>query len=255
VNKRFVIILNYHLVADVAKADNPYSLSTPAFLEHLELIKASAVPVISLNALAEQKPVPEFSVSLTFDDGYQSDYDTVMPLLETFNFTATFFPIADRMDTPGRLSWQQLKEISGRGFEIGSHGMSHRFLNDLALPGQLHELLHSKKTIEDKINKQVNYFALPYGRSNNAIRELAQKVGYKLLLTTGLRINQPGQTDVVLYRWNITQKTSPDLFKTVLFSNGNLPLRLKFSSALKHYAKKIVQPGFTNRINRILNHG
>lgn len=78
------------------------------------------------------------------------------------------------------MSAEQLKELSDKGFEIGSHGMTHSLLiadymnNEKAL----NELQESKQWLEAITNKPVTAFCFPAGRYNAEMIELAKQVGY-----------------------------------------------------------------------------
>jgi len=61
------------------------------------------------------------------------------------------------------LSFDEIKEISEMGFEIGSHGVSHTLLSRLDKKKQKEELSSSKKFLEHLISKEINSFCYPYG--------------------------------------------------------------------------------------------
>jgi len=61
------------------------------------------------------------------------------------------------------LSFDEIKEISEMGFEIGSHGVSHTLLSRLDKEKQKEELSSSKKFLEKLISQDINSFCYPYG--------------------------------------------------------------------------------------------
>lgn len=67
-------------------------------------------------------------LAITFDDGIESHYNIAMPILEKHGIKGTFFVTINRIGTPGRLSWKQIKEMRQRGMEIGNHTMTHAHL-------------------------------------------------------------------------------------------------------------------------------
>lgn len=67
-------------------------------------------------------------LAITFDDGIEAHYDIAMPILEKYGIKGTFFITINRVGTPGRLSWKQIKEMRQRGMEIGNHTMTHAHL-------------------------------------------------------------------------------------------------------------------------------
>jgi len=61
------------------------------------------------------------AVSLTYDDGLDSQLDHVAPALDRFGFKATFFLTCENMEERVR-GWEAL---AGRGHEIGDHTFHH----------------------------------------------------------------------------------------------------------------------------------
>mgnify|MGYP001313135962 CR=1 FL=1 len=79
------------------------------------------------------------------------------------------------------LSFDEIKEISEMGFEIGSHGVSHTLLSRLDKQKQKEELSCSKKFLENLISKDINSFCYPYGGKksyNQDTLKLLKEVNY-----------------------------------------------------------------------------
>ena len=78
------VILIYHHVAD----DTPASTSvTPErFAAHLDYLgdnDFNVMPLMDLlDAIRDEKPLPENSVAITFDDAYRSVYTIARPMLD-----------------------------------------------------------------------------------------------------------------------------------------------------------------------------
>ena len=82
--------------------------------------------------LVFSKETDEGLVTLTFDDGTLCHYETVLPLLEQYHILATFYVSSGFLDTPGYLTTNQVLEMSQKGHEIASHGVSHQNLLKLS---------------------------------------------------------------------------------------------------------------------------
>jgi glycosyltransferase involved in cell wall biosynthesis/peptidoglycan/xylan/chitin deacetylase (PgdA/CDA1 family) len=79
------------------------------------------------------------------------------------------------------LSWEDIKLMSKYGISFGSHGMSHSILTTMSLPDAEREIDESKRLIEERIGKNVLFFAYPNGHKddfNEDIAELVKKCGY-----------------------------------------------------------------------------
>jgi len=83
-----------------------------------------------VDAAAGNKNLPDNAVLLTFDDGYQSFYTRVFPLLKKFRYPATLALVGSWLDKPnteGRptiplMTWPQVREVVASGLvEIASH--------------------------------------------------------------------------------------------------------------------------------------
>jgi peptidoglycan/xylan/chitin deacetylase (PgdA/CDA1 family) len=82
------------------------------------------------------------AVSLTYDDGYDSQLENVAPLLDVVGLKATFFLTVENMDAR-RIDWITLSE---KGHEIGDHTMTHpcklrdysaeRFVQEQIIPAE-----------------------------------------------------------------------------------------------------------------------
>lgn len=78
------------------------------------------------------------------------------------------------------MSSENLKQLSGSGFEIGSHGMTHSLLiaDYMDEEKALNELQKSKQWLEAVTGLPVTAYCFPAGRYNAKIIEFAKQVGY-----------------------------------------------------------------------------
>ncbi len=255
-----IIVLNYHLISDSAiknsnKLNSPFTVKLSAFSRQMNLIKKLNVPVISLDQLTKCNSNGKFAVVITFDDGNLSDFKIAFPLLKDLNFTASFFPVVNKIGTDGKISWNQLAEISDENFSVGSHGLSHCLMTTLTGDQQQYELRLSKALIEERINKTVTHFSLPYGMYNKSILKLAEKAGYKTVLTTNFKINYPHENPLVIHRWNIKQNTPFDKFEKFLITRGYISPLKAFKVYTIEFTKKVFERPISIYINRKIDSG
>ena len=115
-------------------------------------------------------------------------------LVETVKATCEETRIRDLLDTltraaglsrplvPGRryfLDWDQVREMAAGGFEIGSHGCSHRIMTRLSSQEAYRELVQSKAEIETRVGQRVVHFAFPNEDASPALVGLAARAGYR----------------------------------------------------------------------------
>lgn len=201
-NRRKVTILSYHSVLDgdeAVRAD-PYKQHIPLrlFQKHLDYLQHNHT-VISLReflvARREHRRLPNYSVVLTFEDGFEDFYTVAAGQLTQRQLAATVFVITDRAD--GRLpangesflSWQQVQELASSGMEIGSHTCSHPRLPELPPEEVRRELADSRAAIMAHVNPSYVPLSFPHGRTSESISQLAQSLGYSCAITTTLGHN------------------------------------------------------------------
>lgn len=103
------LILVYHGV--VEKPDHSISLGpieVKQFRKHLEYFKQN-FDVVSQDTIFqmyrdEYKPKRK-TLALTFDDGYENNYNRVAPLLKEFNYNATIYVIGNSIENPEAIAW------------------------------------------------------------------------------------------------------------------------------------------------------
>ena len=79
---------------------------------------------------------------------------------------------------PGFLDWPALREMAAMGMAIQSHGMNHRYLDQLSPAEVRAELADSKAAIEDAIGSPVTVYAPAGGRMPENFLSLAGSLGY-----------------------------------------------------------------------------
>lgn len=125
-----------------------------------------------------EKP-SERHIAVTFDDGLKDVYETAYPFLKERNIPFTVFIVTDFLDTEGYITTENLKELAADGLvTIGSHGVTHKNLNNLSAEEQKAELTESKRIIESIIGKPVNAFAFSHGQYNKDTLRLMNDYDY-----------------------------------------------------------------------------
>lgn len=228
-NDKSIPILMYHCVDTLndPKTGQPNELYVPKekFEEQMQYLKDNGYTTLTMNQLYDffqnNKQVPEKSVVITLDDGYENNYVNAFPILKKFNFTATIFVITNMVDKSTEyLSSNQIKEMSSYGLDMEPHTLSHPHLTDLKYVDQLKELKESKEYMEKLLNKPADFIAYPYGSHSQYTLKAATEAGYKL----GFTIDGPWANKknglLTLNRVYVNAAKSMDVFKYRL-SNPN----------------------------------
>ncbi len=126
---------------------------------------------------------------LTFDDGGVSAL-AIASALEARGWLGTFFVVTSRIGTPGFLDADEIRELSARGHEIGSHSHTHPSYmarRDTAAVGW--EWRTSAESLAATLGAPPASAAVPGGSTSPAVVEQAAAAGYTRLFTSTPRMS------------------------------------------------------------------
>lgn len=168
-----VLILEYHKVNDTDSDE--YTTRTKDFMNQMEYLSEQGYKTISLmdfvKAEKYKEKLPDKSVILTFDDGYEDSYTNVMPILAEHGMKGTVFVITNYIGEKGYLTWDQLKTMQQLNIELGSHTANHLPLTTLPSDKINDEIKLSKLLMEWNGIKTIYFFSYPNGAYNDTARE------------------------------------------------------------------------------------
>jgi len=114
------------------------------------------------------------------------------PVLRKYDYRATVFIQTDfigkrssftsDLDLP-LMGREEIALLAVKGFEIGSHTLSHSSLPRISLPRAAIEIARSKEVLENLTGREVHSFCYPRGEYNREIIELVKKTGYQAAVT------------------------------------------------------------------------
>lgn len=182
------VILLYHHVSEQTPAVT--SVSPDVFRQHLEYLAANyqVLPLQEVvQAISQNKPLPDKAVVITFDDGYDNIFDNAHPLLKEFKFPYTVFinpPLIGNASY--QLSWQQVQLMSKEGATFANHGNTHEHLlakyageNEKQwLARVMQNINQAEQTLAQQVGYSLKYFAYPYGEFNLKLKQALRQQGY-----------------------------------------------------------------------------
>jgi peptidoglycan/xylan/chitin deacetylase (PgdA/CDA1 family) len=219
-----VPILVYHKILAVDKQAGEkrpslkkFNVDPEIFKEQMSYVALNGYTVLTMRDLlqkVDEKNMPKKPLVITFDDGWKSQYQNAIPVLSLHHFPATFYIYTGVIGSPASMSWDELKDLSVRGMEIGGHTKTHAKLTKVPLL-QLHsELSESKTQLEKKLDITVTNFAYPYGMYNDLVIKAVKQAGY-----TSARTSQQIKYNDFKDRYQLNALYAPDTleeFKRVL---------------------------------------
>lgn len=211
-------VLYYHSVDE--NAANEVTITPEKLKEQLDYINDNNYVTITMTELYDHiennKPIPEKSILITFDDGYMNNYTEAFPMLKELNMTATIFCVGNSLDGSYYLSEEAIKEMSDYGIDIESHTVNHVHLDTMSYDEQLLELKNSKNILEKITGKEVLSLAYPFGDYNDNTIKAAKDAGYKMGFTTKLGLSDRTDDIYKLDRIYISSSYDMNTFKNLL---------------------------------------
>jgi peptidoglycan/xylan/chitin deacetylase (PgdA/CDA1 family) len=239
VGRTFMAILLFHRVTDEIPEDG-LTVSAQRFLRICRMLRRNfrVVPLGEVFRIVRTgAPIPPRTVAITFDDSYRDNLFAARVLAD-HGLPACFFVPTDYIGTDRvfdwdrglkrlpNLTWDDVREIVGMGFEIGSHTVTHANLGAVSLEQARREIVESKAVIEEQIGRRVRWFAYPFGGANNfqsALVPLLEEAGYEGCLSGCGGFIRPGSDPQVLPR------------EAVPYLRSNLNLELYLSGCLNWF--------------------
>lgn len=229
-----VPVLMYHYITPKANNREPGNKSVinlEAFEENMEYLHDEGYYTATLEELEQyvlgEISLPEKSIVLTFDDGYQNNYIYAYPTLKKYGFHATIFMIGSKIEEqtvafdPNKKSFLSRAEIDASQdvFEYHSHTYD---LHRKGFPkcGESKSLALDTTLLQKDIQTikatgiDTPYFAYPFGEKSRQMIYDLKKNGYRMAFTVRQGFVKPGDPLIKLNRLTVTSRTNlPELLE------------------------------------------
>lgn len=189
--------LMYHSLSDGRFPDRQYPKYTTTqalFAEHLRSLLERGFQLATfadlLRQLQSNASAPGTQCVLSFDDGHKSAHD-LADLMVGAGVRGTFFLTMNYCrQREDFLKPAAIRQLANRGFDFGTHGVSHRALSRMPHDEMRAELRDSKAWLEDILGQPVKSMSLPAGRGSRAVSQTAYELGYQLIGNSVERLNR-----------------------------------------------------------------
>lgn len=135
--------------------------------------------------------------AVTFDDGFLSTYERALPVLAELDVVATAF-VPTALLTAGRplswdgfdpaplssslelqpMTWAHARDLVARGWEVGSHSLTHPRLPSLTDAALRDELSRSRQECAERTGAPCRSIAYPFGAVDDRVQDAAHAAGY-----------------------------------------------------------------------------
>ena len=261
-----VIVLCYHEVGSYkSPARTPYDLDRENLESHLKFFKKEGYTCLSLDDYIAinkgEKPLPPKAVMITFDDGYESFYKTIFPMLKKYNVPAMMAIIGSWMDGASAgvkmTTWEQFREMEASGLvTVASHTYDlHKPVlineygeNNAAVGSRLYrgsgiyeteeayreriayDFAKAQEQFEKNMGHKSRGLVWPFGAHTDIAIELAKEAGFEATFILNDGLNPVGERSLERAR-RIIVYDNPDAGQIAGFiyshlKKDNLPFRL-----------------------------
>lgn len=176
-----LVILQYHHVSPSTPAAT--STTPSLFQAQMEMIEKLGLEVVPLDQGTQAALAGELDdrqqVAITFDDAYESVWDTAAPILEEFGYPFTVFVNTNAVGTGDVMSWDQLAEwADDPQVLIANHSHDHGHLpqkpgeSDEAWQARIQTSLDkAQEILQEKLGTSPPLFAYPYGEFGDKLEQ------------------------------------------------------------------------------------
>ncbi|VAW92792.1 hypothetical protein MNBD_GAMMA23-360 [hydrothermal vent metagenome] len=168
------------------------------FANLLDSLTRSEVPILSLDELLLDET--KAGITFTFDDGMKTVFTEALPILQDFNVPAHLYLTTGAVGKDNRwptqpasapgfemLAWDEIEKLHAANIYIDSHTNSHPDMRTLSQDELEDECGIADKLIEERLGRQPQYFAYPYGYKNSHVCDFSRN-RYKATVTTDFRV-------------------------------------------------------------------
>ncbi len=228
-----VPILLYHRFGPVV-ADG-MTITTSVFESHLQYLKDHGYRVIPLRQLVNYylkkgpKPLPN-SVVIVADDGHESVYQYMLPIVMRYRVPVTLFLYPSVISNASyAMTWDQLRELKTTGlFDFQGHTYWHpNFKKDEKRMSRAEyeksvdmQLNKSKERLEKKLGVGIDMLAWPFGIYNDWLMAKAKEAGYVAAFSIEARPATEGDAMMKLPRYLLVNADRGRVFERILQGNA-----------------------------------
>lgn len=159
---------------------------------------------------------------LTFDGADRDIYHSLEPTLTKMAVPASVF-VATRdltrqlqqgpgRDNPHTMSWQHLRTLTKRGWEVGTIGQDAVDLTQRSVSDQRKLITRARDVLGKNLGIKPNVFAYPFGAYDATTLSVVKEEGFKAALTLKRGVNNGEPEALHLRRLSLTANLFKDTF-------------------------------------------
>lgn len=240
-------VLMYHAISDhelpcdeVGSDDPVYTVRPNSFRAQLKYMSERALNVQSLDRHLATGRFDCSHICMTFDDGNRTDYLTALPLLQQHGFSATFYVTTRWIGQPGFVTASDLRGLHAAGMELGSHGHTHRYFDEMSADDLADELAKSTAILSEIVGCAVRTLGAPGGRLHPQLCAIARRNGIETVSTSQFGLLTSDSARLSIPRVPVLRTTTIDEFQNMVNGNSRYYRIRRTRHAILRSAKRIL---------------
>lgn len=212
-------IVMYHQIAKSPSRAGAYCVTLGELENDLKYIKECGYTTITVSELIDHvengAPLPEKPIMVTIDDGFETVYKYLLPLLQELDmkavasvvgaFTDLYTESGDHSLSYSHMNWEEVSELAnGNTIEIQNHSYNLHKVNDHGRNGakkvngeseqEYAEFLSAdvgkmQEELQEHTGKKAIAFAYPFGSYSEESPEVLKNMGFKAALICEEKLN------------------------------------------------------------------
>ena len=207
---RSAVILIYHRFGEDAYPSTNIRIEQfEAQIAELRLGGYNFVPLENIvTALREGRTLPDLTVAITVDDGYETVLTEAWPRLKAAGIPLTVFIATDPIDAglPTYMSWDQIRQLAAEGVTIAHHGASHHHMVEAGVDGSMEDIARASDRFQEELDFIPNLFAYPYGEYSRELEKAVENAGFRAAFAQYSSVARSGGDVYALPRFPINER-------------------------------------------------
>ena len=183
-----VPVLMYHHIQPQKEAwkekQEALSVDSAEFDHQMNYLASSGYSTIStkqlVDALLNHAALPQKSIVITIDDGYEDVYTYAYPILKQYSLIANLAVITGLAGESDYVSWNQIEEMSKSGLVyMTNHTWSHHSIDQGTDGKIIFEVVTAKQQLQDHTGQNIDTFIYPFGAVSFGAIEILRQEGVR----------------------------------------------------------------------------